>query len=191
MTAQQQPFDPALIGFRPLTRDDYPTMHRWLNLPHVNEWWWEDDPTPPTPEQVTEEYGNDEPIRRHVVTYGGEPVGYIQYCRVGDFAAGEKYAYPEFVAYVGEPDVANIDVFIGEPAYLHRGLGPLLLRRFLREVVFADPRRFPACTLAPYEANAAAIRAYGKAGFRYVGTKDVPGERHPIHLMRIERDDLP
>lgn len=189
MTAPS-PLDPALIGFRPLTAGDFPLMHRWLHLPHVNEWWWDDDPTPPTPEQVVEEYGNDEPINRYLILYCGGPVGYIQYCRVGDFAADEKYAYPEFVAYVGEPEAANIDVFIGEPAFLHRGLGPLLLRRFLRDVVFADPRRFPACVIDPYEANAAAIRAYGKAGFRHVRTADVPGERYPIHLMRIERGEV-
>jgi len=181
------PLDPAHIGFCSLTAADYPLMHRWLNLPHVHEWWGEGKP-PPSLTQVTAEYGDDEPTNRYLVLYSEAPVGYIQYCRVGDFAQGQKYVYPEFVTYVGEPDAANIDVFIGEAAYLHRGLGPHLLRRFLREVVFADPRRFPACTIDPHEPNAAAIRAYGKAGFRHVRTIEVSGELYPIHLMRIERD---
>lgn len=187
MTARQQPLDPAPLGFRPLMPDDFPLLHRWLNLPHVHEWWADGEPAPPTFETVAEEYGNDEPIRRYLILYGETPIGYIQFCRVGDFAEGQKYPYPEFVAYVGEPDAANIDVLIGEPAFLHRGLGPHLLRQFLREVVFADPRHFPACAIDPHEPNAIAIRAYEKAGFRYVRTEDVPGEPHPIHLMRIER----
>ncbi len=190
MTAQPQPLDPAPIGFRPLTPDNFSLMHRWLNLPHVHEWWADGEPEPPTLEKVAEEYASDEPINRYVILYGATPVGYIQYCRVGDFAEGEKYSYPEFVAYVGEPDAANIDVFIGETAYLHRGLGPHLLRQFLREVVFTDPRQFPACAIDPHEPNTSAIRAYGKAGFRYVRTMEVPDEPHPIYLMRIERGEI-
>lgn len=188
-TPRPPPLDPAPLGFRPLTPDDLPLMHRWLNAPHVHEWWSEGDP-PPTSEKVAAEYGaaNTEPVDRYIILHGETPIGYIQSYRVGAFAVGE-HAYPEFIAQIGEPDAAGIDVFIGEEVYLHRGLGPHLLRAFLRDIIFADPR-FHACIIDPYVPNAAAIRAYTKAGFRYVRTITIASDPYPCHLMRITRDDL-
>lgn len=189
-TPRPAPLDPAPLGFRRLAPDDLPLMHRWLNLPHVHEWWADGAPSPPTFADVVKEYGdeNTEPINRYLILYDETPIGYIQSYRVGDFLGGE-HDDPEFVNNVGEPDAAGIDVLIGEASHLHRGLGPHLLRKFLREIVFADPR-FSVCIIDPYEPNAVAIRAYGKAGFRYVKTFEMKDEPYPIHLMRLTRDEL-
>ena len=39
MAAQHESYNPELIEFRPLAEADLPLLHRWLNTPHVSEWW--------------------------------------------------------------------------------------------------------------------------------------------------------
>ena len=47
-----------------------------------------------------------------------------------------------------------------------------------------------SCIIDPEPDNKIAIRAYEKAGFRYLKTVQIPTEAHPSYLMRIERADL-
>jgi aminoglycoside 6'-N-acetyltransferase len=47
-----------------------------------------------------------------------------------------------------------------------------------------------SCIIDPEPANRIAIRAYEKAGFRYVKTVKVPAEPQPAYLMRISRGDF-
>lgn len=174
--------DPACLGFRPMTLDDLPQLHRWLNVRHVREW-WSDAPT--TLEGVTAKYGprirGEEPTDCYIILHDGQPIGYIQTYRVTD--------YPEYAAAVqGEEGAAGLDLFIGEAAFLHEGLGAPLLRRFLAEVVFAAGAR--SCVVGPEPANQAAIRAYEKAGFRYLRTVTIPGEEQPEYLMSVTPEGL-
>ena len=46
------PTDPITI--RPLTRDDFPLLHRWLNADHVQTWW---HGQPATPTTIERKYG--------------------------------------------------------------------------------------------------------------------------------------
>lgn len=176
------PYDPARIGFRPLTDADLPLLHRWLHAPHVHEWWGEGQPPPPY-ETVVREYSPRillaEPTYPYVMLLDDAPVGYIQAYRIAD--------HPEYAAQIGVGDdtgVVGIDLFIGEAAHLHRGLGPLLLRAFLRDVVFGAMGA-TLCVIGPDETNAAAIRAYEKVGFRHWKTVPVAEEPAPEYLMTI------
>jgi aminoglycoside 6'-N-acetyltransferase len=176
--------DPAAIGFRRMTMDDLPLMHRWLETPHVLEWWW--GGVAPSSEAVAEKYGprirGEEPTDPYLILYAGHPIGYSQTYRIRD--------YPEYAAAVSaDEEAAGVDLLIGEADYLHKGLGSHILRRFLRDVVFA-PEDIVSCIIGPSEANAIAIRAYEKAGFRYL--KSIPSENEPTpeYLMRIARADL-
>ena len=82
------------------------------------------------------------------------------------------------VQYYEEPEPkyrhANIDVFL-DPAVHGRGLGTEVVRRVARHLI--EERGHHRITIDPAAANAAAIRAYEKAGFRPVGV-----------LRRYERD---
>jgi aminoglycoside 6'-N-acetyltransferase len=69
---------------------------------------------------------------------------------------------------------ASIDVFL-DPALHGRGLGTEAVRRVVRHLV--EERGHHRVTIDPAAANAAAIRAYEKAGFRPVGV-----------MRRAERD---
>jgi RimJ/RimL family protein N-acetyltransferase len=176
--------DPALIGFRRMTMDDLPVLHQWLQVPQVLEWWW--GGVAPTHEAMMEKYGphilSESATQAYFILHAERPIGYIQTYRIGD--------YPEYAAAVGaDEEAAGVDLLIGEAAYLHKGLGSHILRQFLRAVVFAADD-IDSCIIGPSEANAIAIRAYEKAGFRYFKTIPSTNEPTPEYLMRIARDDL-
>ena len=181
MPSQQSSVNPDAITFRPLTRHDFPLLQRWLNTPHVLEWW---DKPGPTLDEVEEKYlprieGND-PTQSYIVECAARPIGYIQRYLIDN--------YPDYAQYVGiEERAAGIDLFIGEVDCIHRGLGPVLLIRFLRDIVFVDSG-VSSCVIGPAISNAIAIRAYEKAGFTYFKTASIPDEDEPEYLMRIGRE---
>lgn len=174
--------DEAEIRFRPLELSDLETMHRWLSGDFVARWW----PGWPSLEQVREKYtariSGEDPTRGFIIEVGGRDVGFIQCYR--DVADA-----PHLRSLVTNPErAAGIDLFIGDRADAYRGLGPRVIRSFLREVVFAPPET-TACIIDPAQNNAAAIRAYEKVGFHYVGTVHDPKELEPSRVMIIERDE--
>lgn len=169
-----------MLSFRPLRREDLPLLHAWLNRPFVAEWWG----GPTSMEEVEQEYGEYldgvEPIRVYLASIGETPMGHLQWMRYRDYPAYAR------VLGVDDPDAANCDVLIGEEKFLHRGLGGPLVRQFVREVIFADPT-VTRCFIDPDARNAIAIRAYEKAGFRFVRRIEDDGEGHPVHLMEMTR----
>lgn len=180
MSAQR---DEREIRFRPLATGDLAMLHVWLNRPHVARWW----PGWPSVEQVAAKYtalmtGADPAARAYVIEDGARPIGYIQcYFDVAESA---------FRAHLEDAEhSAGIDLFIGESELIHRGLGPRVIREFLRAIVFADPA-ITGCVIDPAHNNKGAIRAYEKAGFTHLATVTVPGELGPQRLMRIARGDF-
>jgi RimJ/RimL family protein N-acetyltransferase len=87
-------------------------------------------------------------------------------------------------------DAAGLDLFVGEPAFLHRGLGPRILARFLEDVVWPTTG-CRTCVAGPHPGNAAAIRAFEKAGFRDVGDVGDASEPDAERLMRIDAPPAP
>jgi aminoglycoside 6'-N-acetyltransferase len=83
---------------------------------------------------------------------------------------------------------AAVDLFL-DPALHGRGIGTEVLRRVVRQLI--DERGHHRVTIDPAAANAAAIRAYEKAGFRRVGVmrryeRDLGGEGwHDGLLMEL------
>jgi aminoglycoside 6'-N-acetyltransferase len=170
------------IRFRSLTFDDLEIMHRWLNGDFVARWW----PGWPRLEQVREKYGpritGKDPTQGFIIEVGPREVGFIQCYR--DLADA-----PHFRSLILNPEhAAGIDLFIGERVDAHHGLGPRVIRQFLRDVVFATAET-TGCIIDPAQNNAAAIRAYEKAGFQYVGTAHAPGELEPSRVMSIGREE--
>jgi RimJ/RimL family protein N-acetyltransferase len=183
--ARRRPaLDPAPIGFRPLERADLPTLYRWLTTPHVARWYSQGEPR--TPAGVEAKYGpridGRTPTRAFAILYGATPIGYIQTYLIGD--------YPDYARHVAaDEEAAGVDLLVGEADYVHRGLGAPLLRTFLREIVFVQPG-VASCIIGPEPKNLAAIRAYEKAGFRYLKTIQQPDEPEPEYLMRLARSEL-
>lgn len=174
--------DPAAIGFRPLAERDLTLLHRWLNTPHVLEWWDKDMTLETVEAKYRPRLDPADSTRCFVITYDGRDVGFIQHYRLGlerEYAAALD---------LGEDAVAA-DLYIGDPELVHHGLGSEIVRRFYREVAL-PAHGLDVAIIAPSVRNRAAIRAYEKAGFRYVKTAVVPGEDDPEYVMRASREEL-
>jgi len=116
-------------------------------------------------------------MEHFVVLVDERPVGMIQTYRVGD--------HPEWGELIDvEPEAAGVDLFVGEPDAVGRGLGPEILREFTRTIVFSRPETTAAVATVE-EANRRSWRAFEKAGFRHV--RDVEEDGLPHRLMRLER----
>jgi aminoglycoside 6'-N-acetyltransferase len=89
----------------------------------------------------------------------------------------------EEVVRVG-PGVAGVDLLIGEPDLIGRGLGPAILAQSTSEVVFADSDTH-AVVAAVEEPNRRSWRAFEKAGFKHVRAVEENGLPH--RLMRLDR----
>lgn len=170
--------DPEL-AVRPLRREELHLLVRWLSMPHVDAWWHE----PLDADGVLAKYGpridGREPVHMLLIEHGGRPIGWMQWYRWRDYAqhAGRLGA---------EPEAAGLDLAIGEPDLLGRGLGPRAIRELLGRIVFADPA-ITACVSDPEERNTRSVRAFEKAGFAAVGAVELPGESARRVVVRRER----
>jgi aminoglycoside 6'-N-acetyltransferase len=172
-----------LMSFRPLAHADLPLILRWLNTPAVQEW-WDDRPT-----SIDELEGKHVPridgserVYGYIAAYRDEPFGFLQWYRLA--------TEPEHVA-VGlvDPGAAAIDLYIGEERFLHRGYGPVMIRAFLRTVVFAESD-VTACAIDPVVRNTTAIAAYRKVGFRDIAVRYSSYENADSLVMALDRADL-
>jgi aminoglycoside 6'-N-acetyltransferase len=134
---------------RPLEERDAAEVRRIYRTPEVARW-WDDDPDFPL--------ADDPDAVRFAIEVDGAVAGMIQYGEEPE----EKYRH------------ASIDLFL-DPEQRGRGLGPAAIRLLARHLV--DDRGHHRITIDPAVANAAAIRAYEKAGFKPVGV-----------MRRYERD---
>jgi aminoglycoside 6'-N-acetyltransferase len=173
----------SAFAFRPITRADFPMMLRWLHNPTVTAWWTD----PPTAiDDLEGKYiprldGSDQ-VYGFIAEYHGRAMGYLQWYRLR--------TEPEHPAVgLAPPDSAAIDLFIGEDNYLHRGYGSVMIRAFLREVVFAEPD-IGHCAIDPCSGNTVAIAAYRKVGFRDIGLAPNPHENCESLIMVIDKDSL-
>jgi len=129
---------------------DLPSLERWLGSPHVVRWWGPPDLHIATLPQRSRDTDA-------VITADGTPVGYVcwQIPSPSELEGAGLTDLPE--------NLVDIDILIGEPEFLGRGVGPsallLLLERLRREGV-----RFAG--LGTSTSNRAAISAFEKAGFR-------------------------
>ncbi len=151
------------ITFLPLGDEHFPLIARWLNAPHANSCWgggklW-------TLESVTEKYskyvqgyklveGKKKPIRAWIVFLDGQAIGLVQLYDAHDFPWEGTSFKPK--------TYAGLDLLIGEEGATGKGLGPVILERFLEEYVWPV---FAYCLVDPDASNQRAVRAYEKSGF--------------------------
>jgi aminoglycoside 6'-N-acetyltransferase len=156
-----------VIAFRPIAEGDVPQLQEWLSREHVATWWRNEDATKYLAQ----------PHEHFIIELDGRPIGMIQTYLVAD--------YPEWQQVVGdEPDLAGVDLLIGEQDLVGRGLGAGVLAQFAEEVVFERPGTIAAIATVD-EQNRRSWRAFEKAGFRHV--RDVQEDGRPHRLMRLDR----
>jgi aminoglycoside 6'-N-acetyltransferase len=137
-------------AFRPMSADDLPTIKRWLETPHVREWWH--DPA----EQFELVSGDlsDPDMAQFIVAVEGREFAYLQCYALSGWNCG-----------LGpQPDgTRGLDQFIGEAGMVGRGHGSAFVRAFADQLLASGT---PRVVTDPDPANARAIQAYEKAGFR-------------------------
>jgi RimJ/RimL family protein N-acetyltransferase len=164
--------------FRRLTADDLPLLRRWLEEPHVAEYWQE----PRDEAEFRDKYLNmltARDVRPYIVFLDEVPVGYVQ-----DYQArlvGGDW-WPD-----AEPGTFGIDQFIGEPDWVGKGLATELIREFIGRL-FSDPT-VEGIIVDPDPKNTRAIHVYEKVGFKRLGLTRTPGG--DALVLRIRRADLP
>ena len=160
------------ITFIKLQQKHFPLLLRWLESPHVKEWW--DQDIQYTSELINKKYISytqeykildniKKPIHAFIIKVDNKPIGYIQYYDKYDFPPEQGYDVKEL-----PESLAAIDFYIGEKSYLGRGIGTKALRFFLKKYVF---KSFNTCFVDPNTTNKTAIRTYEKAGF--ITTKEI------------------
>jgi len=150
---------PPAYAFRNLTASDLPLVRRWLNAPHVAEWWH--DPC----EQFELVSGDlDHPdMAQFIVCADGREFAYLQCYNLSAWDVG----------FGPQPErTRGLDQFIGEADMVGRGHGSSFIRAFADQLLTSGT---PRVVTDPAPGNARAIRAYEKAGFcrdRLVDTPD-------------------
>ena len=152
---------PTPYDFRPMTVEDLPLVRRWLALPHVVEWWGN-----PEVQFVLVSGDLDHPaMEQYIVANAGTPFGYLQSYQLTAWNTG----------FGRQPDgTLGIDVFIGTADMIAHGHGSALVRAFAERLLGSGT---PRVVTDPDPANARAIRAYEKAGFRKDRLVDTPDGR--------------
>jgi len=145
-------------SFRPMTAADLPLVQRWLQQPHVVEWWGDPD------EQYRLVSGDldEAAMDQFIVSIGGRDFGYIQCYDLSDWNSGFG-AHPK--------GTRGIDQFIGEPDMVDRGHGSAFIRAFIERTLANGA---PRVVTDPDPVNERAVRAYEKVGFARAGLVDTP-----------------
>jgi aminoglycoside 6'-N-acetyltransferase len=152
------PTSVALIPFA--GERDLPRLCVWLARPHVTRWWG-------NPDQALAAIRDHAPTDQALIAVDTRRVGYLCWQRLPaeELAAAGLSDLPA--------DLIDVDILIGEPDFIGRGIGPQAL------VLLLDRLRAEGRTsvgMAAAAANERARRAYEKAGFRFFRAFQEAGE---------------
>jgi aminoglycoside 6'-N-acetyltransferase len=148
-------------AFRPMSPADLPTIRRWLEAPHVSQWWHD------AAEQFELVSGDlDHPdMAQFIVVADARDFAYLQCYNISAWNVG----------FGQQPEgTRGLDQFIGEADMLGHGHGSAFIRVFADQLLASGT---PRVVIDPDPANERAIRSYEKAGFchdRIVDTPDGP-----------------
>ncbi len=139
------------VGLKALDlKADLSLLERWLRSPHVVRWWGTQDRLVTVLAQRSRETDA-------MITVDGEPVGYLcwQTPSASELVDAGLSDLPD--------DLVDIDILIGEPEFLGRGIGPRALVLLLAKLRGAG---VGFAGLGTSTSNRSAIRAFEKVGFR-------------------------
>jgi RimJ/RimL family protein N-acetyltransferase len=175
------PAEPGRIAFRPVTADDYAMLGDWMRRPHWREWWGDPETELGYVRDMVE--GRDT-TRPYVFELDGEPMGYIQVWRIGPHQTPEWVEDNPWLMEL-PADAVGVDLSVGPPERLSQGIGSTALRRFVDRLVAEG---HGTIIIDPDPANARAVAAYSKAGFRPV--PHLEGRTQGVLIMQFQQDFL-
>lgn len=146
------------VTFRALEPGDFPTLTRWLAEPHVRQFVQK---TPMTLADVEAKYGprvrGEQPLICHLACHDGTPFGYLQAYRNRDWA--------DYAEIMGHADGISLDLHIGDPAFMGKGLGRAMLDGYMREIALPHYAE-SAAYIAHDPDNLAAMACSESVGFK-------------------------
>ena len=169
------------VSFRPVASADLDLIATWLAQPHVRQWWGDPETEVAAIRDMVE--GRDT-TRPFLILSGREPVGYIQSWRIARFQTDEWTGEHPWLLALADGTI-GIDLMIGDPERIEKGLGPAALAAF---VALLRAEGHESIVIDPDPANTRAVRAFEKAGFRAM--PDLAGVPDGVLVMRHERDGL-
>lgn len=151
----------ADVTLTPFSSTEVTLLRRWLMAPHVAAWY-------PDPEDHVEWATNPPPGgARALIVVGERTVGYVRWQAVSR----------ETLDSVGLHEIpagsVDVDILIGEPEFVGRGIGPKALLVLLSQL--RQRRDVPLVGLTTSVQNLFAQRAYTKVGFRVLREYSPPG----------------
>jgi aminoglycoside 6'-N-acetyltransferase len=171
------------IEFIPVEPGHFRMLWEWVQRPHVATWFafW----MPPTREETialwTAMVEGREAQRGYLMVVDGAQVGYIE--------SSQLSQSQEMTDAIGlGHDAVAADLFIADPGLTGRGLGPVLVARFYLRLM--DETGLDVGVIDPEVDNLRAIRAYEKAGFRFLKVTDSGEPRGRDHIMVATRAEL-
>ena len=158
------------FGFLP---KDAALLKRWISSPHWQKWWG--DPK----EALAEILGNleSDAVEPMIAELNGRPIAYVQ-----TYDPHMEDGHP----YQDQPfGTIGIDISVGEATDLNQGHGSAILMA-LAGLLFEEGAL--RLIIDPDPSNAAAIRAYEKAGFAAFDTRT--SEYGPALMMALDNPDM-
>lgn len=163
------------IQFKHLEESDLDLLCHWLDKLHVKEWW--NDGLSHV--EIKQKYGKrigDKIVVPYIIKYHDTPIGFIQYYHADQ--VGEGW-WPE-----EKPGTVGIDQFIGEEAFINRGIGTKVIQAFIRFLFSNQAIKKIITDVDPH--NKRAFRCYKKVGFKFV--KEINTPEGKSYLLEIFRD---
>ena len=171
------------VELRPLRRQDFPLLARWLAEPLVARWWAHET----TAEAVERDFGaavdGIDPTRVYLGWAEGRPIGLVQVYALAD---EPEYAAELATVCAVPPGALSIDYLIGEPSARGRGLGAGLIAAGVARG-FADHPDAHDVLVPVAAANVVSWRALRRAGAEWYAdgelTPDNPVDSrdHVVH----------
>jgi len=149
------------IEFRPVTAADLPMLAEWIARPHWQEWW--EDPSKEIA-YVRDMVEGRDTTRPFIFGEDGADLGYIQAWHIADQRFEPWLTLAPWLTALPD-DAVGVDLSIAEAGHLGRGLGSRALIAF---VAMLRAEGHETIVIDPDPANARAVRAYEKAGFRAI-----------------------
>ena len=152
------------IKLRPLKdkKEDYELLYKWYHNPKVYKYF---EQRIPTYQEIIEKYSKRTTIDSitpvYIIEYDNIPVGIIQYTKLtNDIKQTYKITKEGY----------EIDIFIGEEGYYHKGIGSNAIKQLIIKLK-EDNIIF---VMVPELDNINAIKCYKKVGFKQINTIKEP-----------------
>ena len=155
--------------------DDPELVSRWMNEPHVAEFWEQAWPPERWAAAIAGQLAGDY-SRPYLVSRDAEPLAYVEIYRTPRDVVGRHYP--------ADPYDLGLHLAIGEKGRTGRGQGRALVRAIAEGLAVADPR-CPKVLADPDERHVIARRTFLSAGYQLLGVRDLGHKHAALHFYDL------